>query len=659
MGDFEWVPSPEQVEAANITRLMRACGFEIDPVDGQARKACARAFVRKSQRDGVWFWDRALGDMGLEWYRPYDRVLDVPRGSAFAEWFVGGRVNLVANCLDRHASSVLSGQPALIEELESGDTRRLTYAELAARVAAVARRLLAVGVMPGDRVAAHMPMVLEAVISMLATWKVGAVFAPIPWGYGVRALRARVAELQPKVVVTADCVFRGGKRFGLKQELDESLADNRSVESVFVVQREGRDGPRCALVLGRDQLYCDTPCDEDQEVATEQLPAMHTALMLFTSGASATPKVTVHSHGGCLAQAAKDLYYHFDMQRGDVCFWPAELSEMMGVWQVIGCLTHGATLVLFDHASERSASERIWAVLQRHGVTLFGGHALALRRLRFEAETKVENVSVESLRMSASTGAGWDLETHSWYFSKVGLERCPHLQVCGGTDLLGCLLAPLPILPIGPVGIQGPGLGLDVAVVDDTGQSQINTSGYLVCRQPAPSMTRGLWNEESQYVDTYWSRFPGMWYHGDWAQVDHEGRWFLHGRVLDTVELTGRRVSLGEIEALLNTQAGVQESAALGVDDPRLGPRLLCFVVLRAGVNESEGLRKRLSAALQGGVGPLGRPPAVRFVDDLPKTRNAKLLRRVMTHCLAGDLCAQDLSSVANPQALDAITNAR
>ena len=658
MSETVWTPTPELIEQANVTRLMRKLGVELDPQDVRATEAAARAFVRRTQTDVRWFWEAALRDMEIEFNAPYSALLDTSKGHAFADWFVGGELNLVHNCVDRHAQGARADKLALIAETEDGQVRRFSYRQLADRVGRLGNALRALGVGRGDRVACYMPMVAEVVFAMLATQKVGAIFIPIFSGYAPPAVRERLEEAGVKLVFTADGSMRRGQGFGLKEQLDQAIEGLDCVAHTVVYRRVG-DPLECPMQAGRDLEWEALLSGQSAQCPTEVVPAMEPALMLFTSGTTGKPKGTVHTHGGCLAQMGKELLYNFDLKDTDVFWWFSDIGWMMGPWEIIGCFTHGGTIVVFEGAPNFPEPDRLWDTVERHGVTTLGISPTAVRMLMRAGDSWVDKHPMQSLRLLGSTGEPWDPESYRWYFERVGRGRCPIINISGGTDIAGCFMAPLPIIPLKPISLQSPGLGMDIDVFDEDGQSLVGEVGYLVCKQPAPSMTRGLWNNRDKYLETYWSKFPEVWNHGDWAMVDAEGFWFLFGRADDTMKIAGRRVGPGEIEAALIDHPAVSEAAAVGVPDELKGTEVVCFVVLHSHARESEELRMELSGAVVSALGKVDRPKAVLFVDDLPKTRSAKILRRLVQRRYLGETDLGDVSSVQNPEALEAIGSAR
>ena len=658
MTDYVWTPNAQWIANANVRGLMQRAGFDVSPDDPVATAASARAFVRWTQAQLEPFWDAALRDMDVTWDTPYTRVLDRSRGNAWADWFVDGRLNIVRNCIDRHAASALADKTALIAETEDGQVRRYTFAQLDREVCKLASALRAMDVREGDRVASYMPMIAEVVIAMLAVQKIGAVFVPIFSGYAPPAVRERLQDAEVKVVVTADAALRRGARFALKPQADAAVDGLACVQHVLVVQRFA-DDVACSMRQGRDVFWHDALAGQPDAAPTASMAAMAPALMLYTSGTTGKPKGTVHTHAGCLAQMGKELFYNFDLKLSDVFWWFSDIGWMMGPWEIIGCFMHGGTLVIFEGAPNYPEPDRVWRMVQQHGVTTLGISPTAVRLLMRAGDDWVQRHPMPSLRMLGSTGEPWDPQSYRWYFEHVGRGRCPVINISGGTDIVGCFLAPLPIMPLKAASLQSPGLGMDVDVFDEQGQSIVDEVGYLVCKQPCPSMTRGLWKANDKYLQTYWSQFPDVWSHGDWAKVDRDGDWFVLGRADDTMKIAGRRVGPGEIEAALIEDPAVSEAAAVGVPDDLKGTDVVCFVVPHAGVREDDALRARLVQRVVDALGKVDRPRAVYFVDDLPKTRSAKILRRLIRQRHLRETGPSDLSSLANPEALDAIGRAR
>jgi len=636
MSAFIWSPPPETVAAANITRFMRAHGI-----------ATREELHRRSVADVSWFWDAALKDLGIEWYAPYRQVLDRSKGIEWASWFLGGKINIVHNCIDRHVGP----KTALIWEGDDGATRTLTYTELDAMIGRLANWMRTQGIKPGDAVGIYMPMVPEIVAAFFACLKVGAVVVPVFSAFAAPALAVRLADAEAKVLFTADGVSRRGKKAPLKPEADAAVAQVPSIKHVVVFERLGIDVP---MTPGRDVRWNDIAAGE---APTERLEAEAPSMILYTSGTTGKPKGTVHTHAGALAQMAKELGYAFDVKRNDVFFWVTDIGWMMGPWELIGVLAYGATVVLFEGAPNYPNPDRLWEIVERHRVTHLGISPTAIRLLKTTGPEWAAKRDLSSLRILGSTGEPWDPDSYMWYFEHVGKRRCPVINISGGTEIVGCLLSPLPIMPLKPCSLGGPGLGMDVDVFDDDGKSIRGGIGHLVCKQPAPSMTKGFLKDPQRYLETYFSKWPGVWYHGDWAKVDEDGHWFLYGRSDDTIKVAGKRTGPAEVEAALIEHPAVAEAAAIGVPHEIKGEAVVCFVVLKPGREPSEPLRAELSDQVVKHLGKTLKPEALKFVKLLPKTRSAKIVRGAIRKKYLGQPVG-DVASVENPDALEEIARA-
>jgi acetyl-CoA synthetase len=637
--DVIWSPSPETVERANITRFMRR--HSIRDYD---------ELVRRSTADTSWFWDAALQDLGVEWHRPYTQVQDSSGGFAWTRWFLGGRLNIVRNCIDRHVGS----GTALIGEGDDGSVRRWSRQELRDEVYRVARVLRDLGVKKGDAVGIYMPMVPEIVAAFFGCLAIGAVAVPVFSAYGAPALAVRLQDAEVKVLFTSDGVSRRGKTLPLKPEADLAVSQCPSIRKVIVLRRTGLGvpmGPKDAW--WHESVGLADPAGDATIVDSED-----TALVIYTSGTTGKPKGTVHTHAGVLAQTAKELGYAFDVKPGDVFFWVTDIGWMMGPWEMVGATFFGATLVIFEGAPNYPDPDRLWEIVERHKVTHLGLSPTVIRLLKTSPLEWVRKHDLSSLRILGSTGEAWDPESYRWFFENVGGGRCPIINISGGTEIMGCHLTPLPITPLKPCTLRGPGLGMDVDVFDDDGRPIRGGIGHLVCKKPAPSMTKGFLKDHDRYLETYFSKFgPDVWYHGDWAKIDEDGYWFLHGRSDDTIKVAGKRVGPSEVEGALIAHPAVAEAAAIGVPHAVKGETVVCFVVLKPGRAASEPLREELREQVVKHLGKTLKPEALRFVKALPKTRSAKIVRGVIRRRYL-NLPVGDLVSVENPDAVEEIAKA-
>ncbi len=639
MSEIVWTPPQNLVERANITRFMRSHGIPT-----------LADLIRRSTQDTAWFWDAALKDLGVLWDRPYTQLQDKTRGFPWTRWFVGGRLNLAANCIDRRPGP----QAALQWEGDDGSRADWDRDRLRRECGRIASALTRAGVRKGDAVGIYLPMVPEIVAVFFACLKIGAVAVPVFSAFGAPALAVRLNDARAKILFTADGVSRRGKRSPLKPEADLAVAQCPAIEKVVVFPRLGIEVP-----MGpRDVRWEDFLRGAPEESPTAPTEAEDTAFIVHTSGTTGKPKGTVHTHAGVLAQVAKEVGYAFDVKEGDVFFWVTDIGWMMGPWEMIGALYFGATLVLFEGAPNYPDPGRLWDIVARRKVTHLGLSPTAIRLLKTSGTDWVRKHDLSSLRILGSTGEAWDPESWTWYFEQVGGRRCPVINISGGTEIMGCHLSPLPIQPLKPCTLGGPGLGMDVDVFDDAGKPLRGGIGHLVCKKPAPSMTKGFLNDPQRYLDTYFSKFgPEVWYHGDWAEIDADGYWFLHGRSDDTIKIAGKRTGPAEVEAALLEHPAVAEAAAIGVPHEIKGEALVCFVVLKPGETASEPLREALSAQVVKHLGKTLKPEAVKFARLLPKTRSAKIVRGAIRKRWLGE-APGDLASIENPDALDEIGRA-
>lgn len=643
MNDIIWEPYGDYLDKSNIKRFMDKYGI----LDYQE-------LIKRSTEDIQWFWDAALKDLNVEWFHPYHTLLDDSQGIPWTEWFLGGKTNIVHNCIDRHVRDGLGDKPAFIWEGDDGAVREMTYNELNIQVCKLANALKKMGLGRGDSAGIYMPMVPEIIVALYACFKIGAVAIPIFSGFGAKALATRLESAEAKVLFTADGALRRGNRVELKKEADRAAAMVPSLRSVIVYNRLGIEAP---WNEGRDQWWHEVMAAQPDTCPTKELEAEAHSLIIFTSGTTGEPKGTIHTHAGCLAQMAKEIGYYFDLKPEDVFFWVSDIGWMMGPWEIIGVQYFGGTYLIFEGVPNHPNPDRLWDMVERHRITTLGISPTAIRMLMTYGDRWVDARDLSSLRILGSTGEPWDPESYTWYFKKIGGGRCPVINISGGTEIVGCLLSPLPITPLKSCTLRGPGLGMDVDVFDDEGKPIRGGIGHLVCKKPAPSMTKGFLKEPDRYLDTYFSRWPEVWYHGDWAEVDEDGFWFLHGRSDDTIKVAGKRTGPSEIEAALIEHPSVSEAAAIGVPHKIKGEAIVCFVVLLPDSQPDEPLRRELKAQVVKHLGKSFQPREVKFVNALPKTRSAKIVRGVIKRKYLG-LDVGDTASVENTDAIDAIVHA-
>jgi acetyl-CoA synthetase len=623
MSDFVWEPSEERFEQANIVRLWRKLGCE-----------SYHELQRLSVEDPERFYPALVDDLGLEFSKPWERVLDTSKGIEWARWFVGGRLNVATNCLHRWAER-RPDDPAAVFLGEDGDRRARTYRELSEETVRLAEALVELGVEAGDRVAILMPMCPEVAVASHACAHVGAVQVPVFSGFGVPAVRQRLEASEAKVVICADGSFRRGRWLPMRATVDEA-AEALPIE-----------------VVGWDRRRSEWPELVQRQPGT--LPALevdseHPYLLTYTSGTTGQPKGVLHVHGGFLVSIAREVAYQTDVNKGEVVHFATDMGWIMGPWTVVGAGAVGATIVFAEGAPDWP-DDRLWRTIEQERVTMLGVSPTLIRALIPKGEPRADTTS---LRAIATTGEPWNPDPYLWLHEHVGGGRTPIVNLSGGTEVGACFLSVCVAYPIKPVSLGFPALGLDMDVFDPEGRPLRGEVGELVCKGPWPGMTRGLWGDPERYLDTYWRRFPGVWTHGDWASVDADGYWFLHGRSDDTLNIAGKRIGPAELESAAVSHPAVAEAAAVGVPHEVKGEVAWIFCVRKPG---EEVVESDVAAKVAEVLGKAFAPERVVFVGSLPKTRSAKIVRRaVRAQVLGKD--PGDLSSLENPDSLEEIARA-
>jgi acetyl-CoA synthetase len=637
MPGYTWTPTPDYVEHANVTRLIRAAGAD----DLEALRA-------RSVADIGWYWDAVVHDLGLPFRTPYDQVVDLTRGIEHPDWFTGGTVNVVDACVLRWQGAGDRDRPAVVHEAEDGTVRTLTFGELAEQVAHAAAGLRALGIGEGDAVALFVPMIPEAVVAFYAIASLGAIVIPLFSGFAPSAIASRLQDAGAVAVVTADGTLRRGKRVAMRPLLDEALPACPTVRTVIQIDNLG-DAPAAEGVSWTSLLAA--PAGALEPVALDPTAML---LLAYTSGTTGRPKGAVHTHAGFLVKTASEVAYSFDQDRDGVFCWITDLGWIMGPLSLVGAHANGAALVLYEGSPDTPDPDRLWHLVERHRVTMLGVSPTLIRTIRAAEPEGPHGIDLSSVHTIGSSGEPWDPSAYDWLARDVFGGRVPVINFSGGTEVGGSFLAPYPVEEIASCSVGSPSLGMDVDVVDDAGRSVRGEVGELVCRQPWPSMTRGVWHDEERYLDAYWRRYPGMWHHGDFAMVD-EGQWFVLGRSDDVMNVAGKRLAPAEIEAVLNTHPAVAEAAAVGVPDSTKGETAWAFWVPRDadGPDVSDELRALVGAEL----GKPFAPSLVRRVPALPKTRSQKIVRRAIRAAALGT-DPGDLSSAENPDALAGIAAA-
>lgn len=628
---FAWTPDADQAAATNVARFQAGHGI-----------ATFDELVARSIDDPAWFWPAVIEFLGLPFVEPFDTVADTSGGIEWATWFGGGKLNAAAVCVDRWAATA-PDRVAVRWEGEDGSQRSWTYAELRVEADSLAAHLESEGIGRGDAVGILLPMLPETVAALLAVMKLGAVFLPLFSGYGAEAIAARLRDADAKALVTADGTYRRGATVDLLSTATRALVEVPSVQTMVVIPR---------LAGGRGWVRRDEP------FPTRTVDSEHPLFIAYTSGTTGKPKGSVAVHGGFVVKVAEEVAFQFDVRTDDTLFWFTDMGWIMGPWEVVGTLANGATLALYEGAPDHPTPGRLWEYLERQQVTVLGISPTLIRALMPHGDAPVRAADLSRLRILGSTGEPWNADPWQWYFEVVGGGRCPVINISGGTEVGACFLSPHPVQPLKAMSLGGPSLGMAVDVFDDAGRPLRGAVGELVCTKPWPGMTRGLFKDPERYLETYWSTYPGVWRHGDWASIDADGDWFLHGRSDDTIKVAGKRLGPAEVESVLVSHPAVVEAAAVGIPDEVKGEALWCFVVLGAGVDASDGLRAELQGLVADRLGKPFKPSAVRFTDALPKTRNAKVLRRAIRAVVVGG-DAGDLSALEDAGTVEAVRVAR
>ncbi len=625
MPEVVWEPDTETLERANVVRLMR-----------QHDIGDYRELVQRSIDDPEWFWPAAVEDIGIEFAEPWRQVVDLSRGPEWATWFVGGKLNIARNCVHRWAVEQPEATAAVFRG-EDGARRALTFAELSSQVTRLAEALVRLGVEPGDRVVTYLPMSPEAAVASHACAHIGAVQVPVFSGFAAPAVAQRLADSEAKVAITTRTSLRRGREIPMLSTLEEARRDAPALEHI--------------VLAPFDELLADCP----GELEPLAVDSEHPYLLTYTSGTTGRPKGVLHVQGGFLVSIAREVCYQADARPGDVIHFATDMGWIMGPWTVVGGGAMGATIVYAEGAPDWPA-DRLWRLVEEERLSILGCSPTLIRALIPHGEPQQD---LSSLRIIVTTGEPWNPDPYRWLFERVGGGRCPIINCSGGTEVGACFLSPTPAIPIKECSVGIPTTGMAMDVVDDGGNSLVGTGevGELVCRKPFPGMTRGFWRDDERYLETYWRRFPGIWTHGDWASVDEDGYWFLHGRSDDTLNLAGKRIGPAELESAAVAHPAVLEAAAVGIPHDVKGEVAWVFCVPVPGEEGCESLALAVKAVIAADLGKAFAPERVVFVPALPKTRSAKIVRRAVRAAALGD-DPGDMSSVENPEAVAEIARA-
>lgn len=638
MSDFEFIPTEKQIQESNIFKFMKKHNL-----------SSLEELSQKAKNDLEWYWKSVDSDIGIIWDEPYSKILDDSKGIAWSKWFVDGKTNIYKSSVEKFAK-LTPDKTVYYFESEDGVKSKISYSELDSKVSKLANGLKSLGVKKGDVIAIYLPMIEEAILSILAAAKIGAIQTVIFSGYSSESLHIRLQDCKAKILLISDGFHRKGKPVSQKQSVETALKDT-FVEKTIVIPYKGID----KYEKSKQFVFYDDLISSQKEICdTEILDSEDKLFILYTSGTTGKPKGVVHTHGGFSVFAGHQAAYLIDTQAQDTLFWPADIGWITGlVWNVYGLLMVGASAVIYDGGLDFPKTDRIWRMLSDYQATIFGISPTAVRLFKKNNVEPLKLFSLDKIKNIPTTGEPLDEDSWWWLYEKVGNKKIPIMNLSGGTEIGGAMISVLPGMKLKPstVGIPVPGMNLDV--IDDDKKSVREKNGYLIIKSPWPAMTRGLLNDDERYIDTYWSRFENIWFHGDYVYVDKDDLWYMRGRTDDVINVSGHRMSTAEIEHTVISHNKISDAASIAIPDELTGEAIVVFFV-PDDKNEID-LESEVSDYISKKIGKVAKPKFVFQLTDLPKTRTGKIMRRLLKSKLLGtDL--GDLSSLENPQILDEIS---
>ena len=603
----------------------------------------------KSKNNLEWFWESVDKDIGIIWDEPYTKTLDISNGIAWSKWFVNGKTNMYKSSVEKFTKQT-PNKIAYHFISENGIETKLSYCELNSKVSKLANGLKSLGVKKGDIIAIYLPMIEEAIVSILAAAKIGAIQTIIFSGYSSESLQIRLQDCHAKILLTSDGFNRKGKDVSQKTTIESAIIDT-DIEKIIMVSYMGIDQYEKSEKI---QFYDELVSNQSDSCDTEIMDSEDPLFILYTSGTTGKPKGVIHTHGGFSVFAGHQASYLVDIHQNDTLFWPADVGWITGlVWNVYGLLIMGASAIIYDGALDYPTEDRIWQILSKHNATIFGISPTAVRLFKKNNAQPLKKYSLDKLRNIPTTGEPLDEDSWRWLFEKVGNKKIPIMNLSGGTEIGGAMLSVFPGMKLKPstVGIPVPGMNLDI--VDDDGNSVREKNGYLVIKSPWPAMTRGLLHDDDRYIKTYWSRFENIWFHGDYVFADSDNLWYMHGRTDDVINVSGHRMSTSEIEHIVISHKKISDAASISIPDAITGEAIVVFFV--ADKKKYTNLEFEVIEHISKRIGKIAKPKYVFQLSDLPKTRTGKIMRRLLKTKLMGEELG-DLSSLENPEILKEIS---
>ncbi len=631
-----WRPSESYIDNSNLKYTFQKYNINYEK------------FFDKSINEPEWFWSTFLDDIGFFWFRHYEKVLDLSRGKQFPRWFVGGKTNWVYSALYKHAT-LKPDKIAIIYGNEKNEIKKVTYKQLLELTERIMYGLLKQGFKKGDTVGIFMSMNVEIVSVYLAVSAIGGIVVPLFSGFGAEPIHSRLNDSEARFLFTQENMLRKGKQLSTISILEDVIKNSPTLEKVFVLNLESK------LDNNKYRNFNEL-LNVHKNISLEGFDSATPYMLIYTSGTTGKPKATVHTHTGFPIKSAQDMYHLFDVKEYDIVFWLTDLGWMMGPWLISGTLLLGATIAIYDGAPDYPTPDNLWKFIDKNQISICGISPTFIRAQLSVKDLEVDEFQFKSLRVLGSTGEPWNPEPWQWTIDKIGHRKCPIINYSGGTEISGGILGCTVIHPLKPTSFSVSVPGIDADIVNEDGKSITGEAGYLVVKNVNPGMTRSFWNDDKRYLETYWSKFDNIWFHHDLAIKDEDGFWYILGRADDTIKVAGKRIGPAELESSITKHEKVLESAFIGIPDPIKGEVPVGFVVLKDKSSGSSSLEEELKQIISHSLGKSFAPKRIYFVTDIPKTRNAKVMRRLIRSIYLNQPIG-DVSNLENSKVLDIIKN--